>query len=185
MSPARKTALVVCSFVILALALACGSGGSGSTPPTPVVTPVAPVAPVAPVVPTNPVLNPTTPVVPAGGDFLAVSMQTRATQFAQGMTPVTPLFRGNLTNAATQDFQAVLQPGKCFKIIGVGGSTVQDLDLFLFDPAGTQVQQDTATDNFPVLGLQEPICPTVAGSYRVQVKMYTGQGEFAMQVFSN
>lgn len=118
-------------------------------------------------------------------DTIAVEMQTRARQFAEGMTAATPLFRGTLATGATQDYQAVLQGGRCFKIVGVGGSGVTDLDLFLFDPNGVQVQQDTATDSYPVLGLTHPICPEMAGAYRVQVKMFAGTGDFAVRVYQS
>jgi len=122
---------------------------------------------------------------PPPGDELAQAMYERAQQFAQGMGPATPLFRGTLETGATQDYQAVLQGARCFKIIGVGGDGVRDLDLFLFDPDGVQVQQDTATDTYPVLGLSHPICPDVSGAYRVQVKMFEGSGEFGVQVFQS
>jgi hypothetical protein len=117
------------------------------------------------------------------GDAIAVEMQTRAQQFAEGMSPATPLFRGTLATGATQDYQAVLQGGRCFKVVGVGGPGVTDLDLFLFDPNGVQVLQDTASDSYPVLGLTHPICPDTAGAYRVQVKMFAGTGEFGVRVY--
>lgn len=129
--------------------------------------------------------DPGAAVPPAANDFIAVNMTARQQQFAQGMVAATPLQRGSLTTSQTQDFQAVLTPGRCYKIIGIGGPTVTDLDLVLFDPNGVQIQQDIATDNYPVLGLSQPLCPTVPGAYRVQVKMYSGQGEFGVQVFSS
>ena len=58
-----------------------------------------------------------------------------------------------------------------------------DLDLVLFDPNGIKLQEDTRTDNYPVLGYDSPLCPMTAGTYRVQVKAYTGSGEFGVQVF--
>lgn len=122
---------------------------------------------------------------PPPDDALAQEMYQRAQQFAEGMGPATPLFRGSLETGATQDYQAVLQGTRCFKIIGIGGDGVRDLDLFLFDPDGVQVLQDTATDSYPVLGLTHPICPDFSGAYRVQVKMFEGSGEFGVQVFQS
>lgn len=170
----RASSIATASFAVLVLAgvLACGSGGTPTPPPIPAVPiPVAPpkVDPLAP---------PTAP-----GDVVAITMQRRAQMVAAGMTPATPIFRGTLAQSGVQDFQAVLQPGKCFKIIGVGGMSVRDLDLKLFDPNGVQLQQDVATDSYPALGVESPICPTTAGTYRVQVQMYQGNGEFGVQVF--
>ena len=116
-------------------------------------------------------------------DVILAGMHDQAKRFAGGMVVATRMFRGSLVNGATQDFQAILQPAHCFKIVGVGGPTVKDLDLLLFDPNGVQVQQDTATDSYPVLGLHQPICPTSPGAYRVQVRMYKGAGDFGVQVF--
>ena len=68
---------------------------------------------------------------------------------------------------------------------------VTDLDLKLYAPAnpdGTPsalVDQDVAEDNYPVIGLarERPLCPTIAGVYRLEVTMYSGAGEFGVQVF--
>ncbi|MFO0628420.1 MAG: hypothetical protein U0325_22800 [Polyangiales bacterium] len=124
------------------------------------------------------------PTMP-GGDFITSQMQMRQQQFAQGMMPVMPLTRGTLQTHSNQDYQVTITPGRCYKIIGVGGVGVTDLDLKLYDPNGTLVDQDIATDNYPVIGLnqQRPLCPQTGGSYRLRVEMYAGAGEFGVQVF--
>lgn len=141
--------------------------------PTP---PPAPVAPVAPT-PAPTTLTPTATADP--NDYVATRMTQIYAQYGGGRSPVSPIQRGNLATGATQDFSVTLQAGHCYTIIGVGVPTVTDLDMFIFDPAGTQVAQDQATDNFPIV----QACPTVAGAFRVQVKMYAGSGEFGVQVF--
>lgn len=125
------------------------------------------------------------PGMPGGGDFIQSQMTMRQTQFAANMQPVMPLTRGTLAEHSNQDYQVTITPGRCYKIIGVGGVGVIDLDLKLFDPNGTQVDQDIATDNYPVIGLnqQRPLCPQTGGSYRLRVEMYQGSGEFGVQVF--
>ena len=162
----RLVATMLCALMVAA----CGGHG-GETPPLP-SAPLPPTPPAPPPVPGQPT------------DVLARSMQVHAQQLAPGMMPATPIFRGHLEQTQTQDFQAVLQPGKCFKIIGVGGEGVSDLDLYLFDPNNVALQQDTETDAYPVLGLESPICPQAAGQFRVQVRMYQGTGDFAVQVFA-
>jgi hypothetical protein len=101
------------------------------------------------------------------------------------MNPVMPLTRGSLATGGSQNYSVQMQPGHCYKIIGVGAPGVQDLDLKLYGPDGAQVDQDIATDNYPVIGLQQPLCPTTAGAYRLEVLMFAGSGEFAVQVFGN
>ena len=126
-----------------------------------------------------------------GGDFIATQMQMRQAQFAAGMNPVLPIARGSLATSGTQNYAVNMLPGHCYKIIGVGAPSVTDLDLKLYAPAnpdGTPsavVDQDIATDNFPVIGLQRQLCPTAAGQYRLEVTMYSGSGDFGVQVFGN
>lgn len=174
---AGRTPVAACLIAPALLTLACGEDGTatGAEPSGGTGDPAAE----APV----PEAPPEEEIAP--GDTIGREMRTRAQQFAQGMTPATPLFRGTLETGATRDYQAILQGGRCFKILGVGGDGVTDLDLFLFDPNGVQVQQDTATDNYPVLGLTHPICPNEPGSYRVQVKMFAGQGDFGVRVYQS
>jgi hypothetical protein len=183
MNCAERTTTYLFATLVVAGILACGfggRGGGGEQPPPP--TPSAP-STASPVPPSPAQLMPTE-AFPAG-DVIAANMQRYSQQFAQGMVPATALFRGTLAKGATQDFQAILTAGKCYTIIGVGGPTVTDLDLKLFDQNQVQIKQDVATDNFPVLGLSsDRICPQDNGNYRVQVEMYDGSGEFGVQVFA-
>ena len=129
--------------------------------------------------------------VMAGGDFIATLMQMRQAQFAAGMNAVLPIARGSLVTSGTQNYAVNMVSGHCYKIIGVGAPSVTDLDIKLYAPTnpggrpGAVADQDIATDNFPVIGLQRPLCPTVAGQYRLEVTMYAGTGEFGIQVFGN
>ncbi|MBI2896329.1 MAG: hypothetical protein HYY06_22420 [Deltaproteobacteria bacterium] len=188
----RKSMLVAATFVVM---VGCGQSQpqaipgmqpgavpgqvpAAPYPAPPVAAPVAPPAVPAPVAPPAAPLTPT--VAPANpGDYVGTRMQQIYAQYGQGRTPVSPIQRGNLATSATQDFSVVLQAGHCYTVIGVGVPTVTDLDMFIFDPAGTQTAQDQATDNFPIV----TACPSIAGTYRVQVKMYAGSGEFGVQVF--
>lgn len=186
--------LLTACFVVL---VACGQSQPGAVPgqmpgqmpgqvpgmPVAVPAPMPMPAPIAaPVVPAAPVPAPTalTPTATADpNDYVGTRMQQIYAQYGGGRQSVSPIQRGNLATGATQDFSVTLQAGHCYTIIGVGVPTVTDLDMFIFDPAGTQVAQDQATDNFPIV----QACPTTAGAFRVQVKMYAGSGEFGVQVF--
>jgi hypothetical protein len=127
-----------------------------------------------------PVHAPPPPVV-GGNDFLSNRMREIAGRYAGGRIPISPLMRGNLTTSQTQDFSVPLVAGRCYTVVGVGEPSVTDLDMFLFDGNGTQVAQDQATDNFPIV----QTCPNVPGNFRVQVKMYSGYGAFGLQVFGS
>lgn len=120
---------------------------------------------------------------PDFGPYLVEQMNLRHRQFAAGMDPVMPPATGELATNQTQNYSVPLERGRCYKIIGVGAPSVVDLDLKLYDPSNTQVDQDIATDNFPVIGLQRPLCPAQSAQYRLEVIMYTGGGPYMVQVF--
>lgn len=124
-------------------------------------------------------VQPPPPVV--ANDFLGNRMREISGRYASGRAAVSPLMRGNLSTSQTQDFSVPLSAGRCYTVIGVGEPSVSDLDMFLFDGNGTQVAQDQATDNFPIV----QTCPSVPGNFRVQVKMYSGYGAFGLQVFGS
>lgn len=117
-------------------------------------------------------------------DYVSYHMSLRARQFAAGYFPITQLFRGQMYQGQRQYVTVDAQPGRCYRIIGVGGAGVRDLDLRLLDQNGNVIDQDVATDNFPVLGLQRNLCLNWQGSFRVEVIMYSGGGDFGIQAFA-
>ena len=120
----------------------------------------------------------------AEGDFVTYHMSLRARQFAAGFYPITQLYRAVAQQGEHQFVQVTAAPGRCYRIIGVGGPGVRDLDLRLRDTSGNIVDQDVATDNFPVLGLNRPLCLNWTGTFQVEVIMYSGGGEFGVQAFA-
>lgn len=117
-------------------------------------------------------------------DFVSYHMSLRARQFAAGYVPITQLFRSTMGQGQRQYVTVDAQPGRCYRIIGVGGAGVRDLDLRLRDMSGNVLDQDVATDNFPVLGLQRPLCLNWSGTFQVEIIMYAGGGEFGVQAFA-
>lgn len=117
-------------------------------------------------------------------DFVSYHMSLRARQFAAGYLPITQLFRSSMGQGQRQYVTVDAQPGRCYRIIGVGGAGVRDLDLRLRDMNGNVLDQDVATDNFPVLGLQRPLCLNWSGTFQVEIIMYSGGGEFGVQAFA-
>lgn len=121
---------------------------------------------------------------PPPPDFVSQHMNARYQQFAPDMVPSSPLHHGYLQQGQDESFETVLEAGACYRLIGVGGPTMADLDLFIVDENGNAIAQDTATDNFPVLGLGDtPICPRWTGPFFVRALAYSGYGEYGLQVF--
>jgi hypothetical protein len=106
-----------------------------------------------------------------------------AKRAASGMVPQGKPITGTLVQGARSDHLLVLEGGRCYRVVGVGGEGVSDMDLFLYNPAGVQATQDSGQDRYPVLGKQIEICPVVAGAYRLQVQMYEGGGDFALGLY--
>lgn len=120
----------------------------------------------------------------AENDYVSHHMSLRARQFAMGFYPVTQLYRAQMGQGQRQYVTVTATPGRCYRIIGVGGLGVRDLDLRLRDMNGNVVDQDVATDNFPVLGLNRPLCLNWTGTFQIEVIMYSGGGEFGVQAFA-
>jgi hypothetical protein len=118
-------------------------------------------------------------------DYVSYNMSLRARQFAAGFYPVTQLFRATMAQGQHEMVTVTAQAGRCYRIIGVGGPGVQDLDLRLRDMNNNVIDQDVATDNFPVLGLQHPLCLNWQGTFQIEIIMYAGGGQVGVQAFTN
>jgi hypothetical protein len=121
-------------------------------------------------------------------DFVSNHMTLRARQFANGFIAVTDLVRGALRHGERRTVVAAVVGGHCYRIIGVGGAGVQDLDLYLRDLTGNVIDQDRAPDNFPVIGLDRQLClPQGMGnqSAQLEIRMARGEGEIGVQVFGS
>jgi hypothetical protein len=121
-------------------------------------------------------------------DFVSNHMTLRARQFANGFIAVTDLVRGQLRHGERRTVVAAVVGGHCYRIIGVGGAGVEDLDLYLRDLTGNVIDQDRAPDNFPVIGLDRQLClPQGMGnqSAQLEIRMARGEGEIGVQVFGS
>lgn len=117
-------------------------------------------------------------------DYVSQHMQVRYQQYAPEMVPDSALYHGYLQQGQEERFETVLQVGYCYRVIGVGGPTMNDLDLWIIDENGNPIAQDTATDNFPVLGAGSgTICPRWTGPFYIRALAYSGYGEYGVQLF--
>lgn len=117
-------------------------------------------------------------------DYVTQHMQVRYQQYAPDMVPDSGLYHGYLAEGQEERFETVLQAGYCYRVIGVGGPSMADLDLWIVDENGNPIAQDTATDNFPVLGLgSNTICPRWTGPFYIRALAYRGYGEYGVQLF--
>ncbi len=103
-----------------------------------------------------------------------------ASRLAKGYRAISGIAgSGVLSTNQTQNFAASLESGRCYQIAGFGGQGVADLDVFLYGPAGNEVARDEARDATPLV----QHCPSQGGAFTVKVKMYQGNGPFALQAY--
>jgi hypothetical protein len=106
-----------------------------------------------------------------------------AKRYASGLIADGPLLEGDLDQGERSDHLLVLVPGHCYRVIGAGEASLQDLDLALFDPTGAPVTEDPGQDRYPVIGVQSGVCPSQPGSFRLQANAYVGQGKYALRLY--
>jgi hypothetical protein len=113
----------------------------------------------------------------------AAALDALSKRYAAGMVAEGPLLEGELTQGERRDHLLVLASGYCYRVLGAGEASLQDLDLALFDPTGAPVTEDPGQDRYPVIGVQGGVCPGQAGSFRLQASAYVGQGKYALRLF--
>lgn len=116
-------------------------------------------------------------------DPLALRVHELADELAEAMVAASRMYGGELTQGGQRDYSAVLKPTACYRIVAAGGERVEDIDLALYDSRSAIVRRDDAADPHPVLGIKDPLCPDLAGMYRIRVEMARGRGAFRMRIF--
>jgi hypothetical protein len=103
-----------------------------------------------------------------------------ASRLAKGYRAISGIAgSGVLSTNQTQNFAANLESGRCYQVAGFGGQGVADLDIFLYGPGGNEVARDEARDATPLV----QHCPSQGGAFTVKVKMFQGNGPFALQAY--
>jgi hypothetical protein len=118
-----------------------------------------------------------------GSDFISNRIRQLHGQFGKGRAAITPVFRGNLSTGNDQIFKVRLKAEHCYTIVSAGSPSVRNLDITLIDENGTELAKDKKTNNFPTVDT-EP-CLRAAGQYKIKVNMFSGFGQFGLQVFSD
>lgn len=116
-------------------------------------------------------------------DALEAELRERGRELAPYMIREDDAMRGEITEGGARDFSRVLYTGWCYKVIGLGGEGVEDLDVRVYDPNQALLQRDTTQDRQPYIGQMRPICPAEPGAYRVEVRGAAGAGPFAIQLY--
>ncbi|MEQ8453628.1 MAG: hypothetical protein RLO52_04525 [Sandaracinaceae bacterium] len=116
-------------------------------------------------------------------DELEARLRARGQEVAPWMIRDGEALRGEADEGGARDYSHAMHPGWCYKVVGLGGEGVEDLDLRVYDPNQVLIQRDTTRDAQPYLGQMRPICPGSSGTFRIEVRVVTGAGPFAVQVY--
>jgi len=71
-----------------------------------------------------------------------------------------------------KELQFTATKGKSYFIAGGGDSNSKDLDICVYDPKGTELKCDTATDDVPLVTFDA----NQSGTYRATLKAYSIEG---------
>ncbi len=106
----------------------------------------------------------------------------------KGANPKLKDRRAYRTGAIKEGFERTLtealQGGTTYKIMAIGCDKTKDIDIKVYDAAGTLVGEDVKDDNYPVAD----VAPPTDGTYTVKIQMLKTDGteavgHFAYQVF--
>lgn len=101
------------------------------------------------------------------------------------MGPITPVLKAKQSEKQPADVYTFYVPraGDCFRVVSIGDSHIEDLDLLLRTPEGEVVAGDLTHDRFPVLPPYGPLCIDDPGMYFLEVSVFEGSGHYAVQVW--
>ena len=113
----------------------------------------------------------------AAEDPLIAVIKRLAGENAPGAAQVGNFFRGSDEKT---DWHIEMEVGKCYWIIGAGGGKIEELSLYLWDPADERVTQNTdSKTNSTIVH-----CPPDPGMYKFQAKASEGSGPYVVGVFA-
>lgn len=112
---------------------------------------------------------------------MGVRMRDAHRRHGLARPPVVPVLLGELGPGGARGYRVSLSPGRCYSVIVAGESDDLEIDLELRNDEDDLLARD---DSVGSIGHIE-VCPQVRGQYRVIVRMYRGQGVFALQIFGS
>ncbi|MEM9190562.1 MAG: hypothetical protein AAGF12_15360 [Myxococcota bacterium] len=119
-----------------------------------------------------------------GGDgtgFVATTIRDRHREVGQGRPAVSDVDDQTLETNDRHRLEVQVEGGHCYVAIAVGVPSVRTLDLRILDPFGNERATDETEDAFPAAAF----CPSVAGSWIVELHMFNGYGRVGAQVFGS
>lgn len=96
---------------------------------------------------------------------------------ASSASTITERFTGNVSSSGTANaYYYIDVTDPCIVLLNLSWSTTADLDVYLFNPSGTQVAKAAGTSKPETIAYNA----TTTGRYKIQVKAYSGSGDFVL-----
>lgn len=111
-------------------------------------------------------------------DELANRIDHAIARSAPGWTPIGTQLRTRFEGPGIERLPVSLAHAGCFAMIGVAEAALDDIDLVLRDPQGTELALDVALDATPAL----VYCPPSAAELVLEVASAEGRGSVAIQI---
>jgi len=118
--------------------------------------------------------SPTTATL--GGGDLGAMADAEAAAVAPGATRVGAHFAGA---GPTGEWDAQLEAGTCYAVVGVGDAGIQQLSVGLFDAKGAKLAQQVGTNKAVVQH-----CATETGSGKVRARIISGGGQYKVGLYA-
>ncbi len=113
-----------------------------------------------------------------GADLLTPMHQLYTSMFVVNGQPVGGLKRLHLKAGQDAEIFVEMDSQWCYLPLAVSRPGT-DIDMYLLDPQGREVERDDAVDNYPVLRH----CPAKSGRHRLKLLMFGGESDVVYRVY--
>ena len=101
---------------------------------------------------------------------------------SNGMRPVGPMLEGTATNAASSHPLAV-RVGFCYRIFGVAGRGVSDLEIRVNSVRGSRLAEENTLGRVAIVEADRPFCSFATEIVSVDVSSREGTGDYALLIY--
>lgn len=106
----------------------------------------------------------------------------KVTLRARGFRPNGSPHFANLAEGQSTRAEVRMQSGRCYLLLSVATESLSELDLYLFDPAGTETARQLEGQTGGLLRGRLRHCARTSGTYAVEARAFSGLGSLGFQV---
>ncbi len=115
-----------------------------------------------------------------GTSYVASRVRARHGELAGGAAATTDLVLGTGRAGETAEHRFDVESGHCYRVLAAGVPSIHDLDLEVRDHLGDTRGEDRGEGSTPAVRA----CAAVSGRWTARVYVFSGYGQYGLQVFS-